>query len=171
MSITDTIGPTPERLAKIPKGRLERPELTQTVKRVAYRKLDMFEGLHKSGRISDACLRASQKLTLHYMGAQGVNVGKGNGGHIDMDREDSRTYHSQMVARIRQTVDSPRQWGALCEMIEETADLEAIGRGWMKCRQRGQAYIAGVSLVAMGLETIAEAYGMTDHFHPPNRRV
>lgn len=170
MSITDTIGPTPERLAKIPKARLQRPELTQTVKRVAYRKLDMFEGLHKSGRISDACLRAGEKLTLHYMGAQGVNVGTG-GGSVDLDREFPQIYHGQMLARIRSTVANARQWDALCQMVEETADLATIGRHWLGCRQRGQAYIAGVALIAMALEKIAQEFGMTNHFHPPNRRV
>lgn len=171
MSLQDTVAPTPERLAKIPKQRLLKPETTQTVKRIAYRKLDMFEGLHKSGRISDACMSAAKKLTVHYMGAQGVNVGSGDGGCPDLDREDSRTYHSQKLAQLRQIVDSARQWDALCEMVQETADLERIGRAWLKCRQRGQAYIAGLSLVAMGLETIAQAFGMTDHFHPPNKRV
>jgi len=171
MSLADTIGPTPEQLAKVHRSRWERPEISQTVKRVAFSRLDMFEGLHKVGRISDACLSASKKLTLHYMGAQGVNVGSGDGGSGDLDREFPRTYHAQKLAQIRSLVDNARQWDVLCQAVEETANLESIGREWLGCRQRGQAYIAGLSLLRMGLETIAEAFGMTNHFHPPNRKL
>jgi hypothetical protein len=168
MTLTDAIAPTPERLAKIDKDRLEKPEISPHVKRVAYRSRSPFEVLHADGRISDGCKLAADKLTKHYLGSLGVDVRSGDGTY-DECLEDPRTYHSQMVAQMRDVVGHAAQWNALLALVDETMTLDEIGRHWMGCRTPVQGRIAGLALIRLGLERIEAHYGLSSNFHPPDR--
>lgn len=175
MSITETIAPTRERMAKLSKAQVERPEESPTAKRKYHRTLSPFAVLYRVGKINEGCLKAADKLTKHYWGAQGVHVGDGDlNGHIGTDHDATeypRTYHAQKLAQLRQIVDSARQWDVLLDMVEERADLAAAGKSWLGGKDKAQCYTAGLALARMGLDSIAEAFGMSDYFHPPNRKV
>lgn len=160
----DTITPTPELLRK--GGHWERPSTDQKTNRVAYRKLSVFESLHQQGKISDGAKLASDKLTRHLIGATGANVGSGDGGTDTSDMvEVPSIWHGQKVAEMRRVVANADQWSALVDIALEVRDIEAVGRGWMGCKQRGQAYIAGLSLIRLGLERLAQHYGMDVSYH------
>lgn len=160
----DTITPTAELLAK--GGTWERPHTDQRTNRVAYRKLSTFEALHQAGKLSDGAKLASDKLTRHLIGATGANVSSGNGGTDISDLvEVPSIWHGQKVAEMKRVVANADQWAALVDTALEVRDVEAIGRGWMGCKQRGQAYIAGLSLIRLGLERLAQHYGMDTSYH------
>jgi hypothetical protein len=148
---SDTIAPTKESLRHA--YAYEVPERSQKTERVAYRKLTAFEALERAGRIDREHMHAARKLTMHYMGALGVRVGNGDGGH-DLDGEYPEIYHGQMVRLAwRQVTRAERL--ALEALVQETSTLEELGRQWLGCRQRGQAHIAGMALVRGGLERLA----------------
>lgn len=143
--------PTLERLRHAPG--YDRPERSQTVTRHAYRVHSPFEAMCNRGDLTRAQFDAARKLTKHYIGAMGVRVGDGDGGH-DIETEEAPFYHGQMVADAAKAL-LPCEYRGLVHLIEETADLETIGRDWLGCKQRGQAHIAGKSLVIIALERLA----------------
>lgn len=160
----DTLAPTPELLSK--GGHWERPTTDQRTNRVAYRKLSIFESLHQAGKLSDGAKRAADKLTRHLIGSTGVNVGSGDGGTDTSDMvEVPSIWHGQKVAEMKRVVANASQWSALVDTAMEVRDIEAIGRSWMGCKQRGQAYIAGLSLIRLGLERLSEHYGLDTSYH------
>lgn len=169
MSLQETICPTRERLSK--NDKILPPEFSQTVKRPAFRKLHKFEELHEAGRINEGCFVAGNKLVTHFYGAQGCDVrlenwstGAGDPGH-------AVAAHNADLAEARKTINHPPTWTALMAMVEESNTLEEIGRDWLGCKQRGQAYIAGLALVSMGLERLAVLWGFSQSYHarPPSR--
>lgn len=155
----DALAPTPEFLRKHAGAQIEAPQRDRQTNRVAYRRLTPFESLHKAGRLTDDEFLAGQKLTRHWLGSTGVDVRQGFGAAPDdPDTLDfPTTYHGQKLAEMRRAVGNPRQWGALMALAEEHLALEEIGRAWLKCQQRGQAFIAGLALVKLGLDRIASA--------------
>lgn len=170
MSLSETLSPTPERLRK--GDRIDAPEYTQAVKRPAYRKLHKFEELHQAGRINDGCFTAGNKLITHYYGAQGCDVrledwstGLGNVG-------DARAAHAADLAAARRYINNKVSWGALMAVVEESKTLEDIGRDVFQCKQRGQAFIAGLAILSMALEDLAVLWGFSQSYHdrnPPSR--
>lgn len=149
MSYLD-ISPTQERLRGVS---YDKPEISQTVKRPAYRVHSPFEAMYRRGMITTPQFRAGSKLSKHYHGAMGVHVGDGDG-HADPDTEFAQVYHGQQceIAAKQLLAD---QYKAVVHLIEESADLEQIGRDWLHCKQRGQAHIAGRALVITALEVLA----------------
>lgn len=135
------------------------PERSQTVNRVAYKAHSPFEAMERSGRISYANLQAANKLTKHYMGAMGVNVGTGEGS-ADPDTEFPEIYHGQMVALAWRQVTSDERH-ALTGLIEEATTVEEIGRRWMGVNDRGRAEMAGRALVRTGLDRLALHWGFS----------
>lgn len=147
----DAIAPTLERLRH--STGWDAPERNQNVTRVAYRAYSPFEGMHRRGDLTDAQWRAGQKLTRHYMGSMGVNVSNGDGAP-DPDGEYSTVYHGQQVSLASKQVTAG-EFRGLVHMIEESADLEKIGRDFLAIRNRPQAIMAGKVLVILGLERLA----------------
>lgn len=143
--------PTLERLRHAPG--YDAPERTQTVSRVAYRVHTPFEAMHNRGDITEAQFGAAKKLTRHYLGAMGVRVGDGYGAD-NLEGEESAVYHGQMVAQAGKAILS-HEYRGLTQLIEETADLESIGRAWLGCKNAPQARTAGKALVISGLERLA----------------
>jgi len=152
-----TIAPTLERLRH---GHgFDAPERSQTVHRVAYKAHSPFEALERSGRISHANLLAANKLSRHYHGAMGVNVGSGEGG-TDPDTEFPAIYHGQMVAIAWRQVTAQEKH-ALTALIEEAKTVEEIGRQWMSVKDRGRAEMAGRALVRSALDRLAAHWGFS----------
>lgn len=150
--------PTLERLRHAPG--YDAPERTQTVSRVAYRMHTPFEAMRNRGDLTDPQFNAARKLTKHYIGAMGVRVGNGDGGH-DLEAEEAPVYHGQMVADAAKAMLKV-EYRALVTLIDESGDLEAIGRSYLGCKQRGQAHIAGKVLVMNGLERLAIRWRMKE---------
>ena len=159
---TDTIGPPPEQLAR---GRWDKPENSRTTQRVAYRRVHPFESLQHQGKISEGCKLAADKLMLHWAGAQGLRTGSDRGMSADDSVEYPQVYHGQKLAEMRAVVGHEPTWQGLIQITEESATLEEIGRQWLGARQRGQAYIAGLAMIRMALDRLAEHYGMCTSFH------
>lgn len=144
--------PTIERLRQ--SEAWEAPEITQTVKRVAYRALGAFERMERAGRITEPQFRAGSKFERHYLGSLGVNVGTGDGFH-DLEQEEARTYHAKMVSVARSVLLEP-EFQAVVHHVEGTAELDGIGRMWRGPRvNRAQAYAFGTALTVMALERLA----------------
>lgn len=146
--------PTLERLRHAPG--YDAPERTQTVSRVAYRMHTPFEAMTNRGDLTRSQFEAARKLTKHYIGTMGVRVGNGDAAHEahDVESEEAQYYHGQMVADAAKVMLAA-EFRALVTLIDESGDLESIGRNWLGCKQRGQAHIAGKSLVITGLERLA----------------
>jgi hypothetical protein len=147
----DNMSPTIERLRHA--DSYDTPERSQTVNRVAYRVKTPFEALEARGAIGFEHLQAARKLERHYVGAQGVHVGNGDG-IADPDCEFPQIYHGQQVAAAWRQITADEKRG-LEALIEETATLEQIGRRWMGCKDKGRAIIAGQALITTGLERLA----------------
>lgn len=163
MSITDTLAPTPERLAKV-NTEHRRPTQDREKKQDAHYIVPVFVALRDRGQITEEAYFAAERLSRHIDGAwriAGVTSAYGErvGGKKDADL-DRRVMHGQCLKNARTAIDCPRTWDALISLIEDTSDLEAIGRGWLGCKQRGQAYIAGVALVRTGLDRLARYWQM-----------
>ena len=155
---TDTLSPTMERLAKVTTAH-RRPSQDQTTKQDAHYIVPVFVALKDRGHISDESYHAAERLARHVDGAwrlSGVTsaYGERTGGMKDPDL-DRRVMHGQCLKNARTAIDDARSWDALISLIEETSTLETIGRQWLGCKQRGQAYIAGVALVNVGLSRLA----------------
>jgi hypothetical protein len=133
------------------------PERSQTVNRVAYKAHSPFEAMERSGRIAYAHLQAANKLTKHYMGAMGVNVGAGEGSS-DPDTEYPEIYHGQMLAIAWRQITADEK-AALTDLVEERATVEDIGRRVSGARDRGRSEMAGRMIVRSGLERLAVHWG------------
>lgn len=156
----ETIEPTREWLDKH-RGRVDRPETDQKVRRVTFRKLAPFETLARNEDIDHEQWQAAQRLTRHWLGSMGVDVRDSEGGS-NPDYEFARTVHARELAEARNIVGTPQQWDALMTCIDETGTPEDIGRAWrlVSCRKQARAY--GVSLIVLGLEQLARHWGMRD---------
>ena len=102
-------------------------------------------------------------MTTHHLGSLGVDVSAGN--DTGEPLEYPRAYHGQKLAQARRAIANPRQWDALISLAEERDPIEDIGRRWLGCRQRGQAYIAGLALVSLGLHRLAILWGIAKDYH------
>lgn len=158
----DAIAPTRERLRHA--YGYDVPERSQTASRLAYSVRNPFETMERSGRISCENLLAANKLIYHYLGAQGVRVGNGDGSS-DPDTEFPEIYHGQMLAIAWKQV-TPDEKYALTELIEERATVEAIGRRWMGANDRGRAEMAGRALVRTALDRLARHWGFRQRSDP-----
>lgn len=143
--------PTLERLRHSPS--YDAPERSQTVNRPAYRVHTPFEAMHNRGDITEPQFNAARKLTRHYLGAMGVRVGDGIG-MDNLEGEESAVYHGQMVAQAGKAILC-HEYRGLIALVEETADIEAVGRSWLGCKNAPQARTAGKALVISGLERLA----------------
>lgn len=155
--------PTPEVILAYG-NRLHAPVTDQRSRRDAYRVTSRMEALRDVGKISEPEYRAALKMERHYLGALGVDVRAGDdpGGHEDLEAEEAVVYHGQMLAEMRKLLSS-EQYRALCEIIQDQATLEEIGRrafADLAISNRPQAYIAGLVLIKIGLRVIVDRYGM-----------
>lgn len=165
----ETIAPTPERMAK--RDRIELPITDLQTRRAYHRSIHKFEDLYQNGKINEGCFQAGNKLMRHYFGALGINVATGEGPSGEDCLDYPQSYHAQMLAKAKAHVGNCNVWAGLTSSIEESRTLEEIGRDWMGSKQRGQAYIAGLALVSIGLEKLSVLWGFSQSFHsrPPSR--
>ena len=169
MTLTETITPTRERLAK---GKIEHPMFDQSTRRPYHRAVHKFEDLYQNGKINEGCFEAGSKLMRHHYGALGINVSSGDGANGQDCMEYPQSYHAQMLAKAQKHVDHADCWAALSAMIEETRTLPEIGEAWLGCRDKARAYIAGLALVSMGLQRLSTLWGFSQSYHdrnPPSR--
>ena len=151
----ETLSPTREWMSK---HAYEPPQVDQNTNRRAWRKVSVFEELHKRGEIEYCQLRAAEKLEKHWHGAQGANVrmSEDDSGTAH-DVEYARTYHCQVLAKAR-AILRPREWLALQDLIMG-ASMTDVGRKWRAVASakiaRGQALV----LVSEGLEQLSELWG------------
>lgn len=153
----DALSPTVEWLRK---HEYEPPQIDQQTNRRAWRKLSPFDQIYKRGEIEYCQFRAAEKLEAHWRGSMGHDVRQSDdqAGSSGERLEYPRSYHAQMLAKAKETV-LPREWLALMSLLEETDDLQSIGRKW---RAVGTAKIAraqGLALVSTGLERLALHWG------------
>jgi hypothetical protein len=169
MTLLDNLAPTPERLAKVT-TEYRRPTQDRDNKREAHWIVPVFVALRDRGQLSDEAFQAAERLSRHVDGAwrvsgvtcaYGERIGRGD--DVGLDR---RVMHGDCLKHARQAIDCARTWDAIMSLIEETNDLETIGRNWLGCKQKGQAYIAGVALVKMGLERLARYWQMYRQAEP-----
>ena len=161
MSLIDTLAPTPERLAR---GEILAPEVNQQTQRRAYKALTPIEGLHRAGKISDACKDAGNKLTKHFLGSMGVDVSSGDGCIEPL--EFPRSYHAAKLAEAQREINNRMVWWALMELVEERSTIEDVGRRIYGYNKRESAYGAGLATVSQGLHRLANMWGMTaDEYH------
>ncbi len=147
----EALAPT---LEQIKRAVYEPPQVDQQTNRRAWRKLSPFDQIYKRGEIEYCQHRAAEKLEAHWRGAQGFDVRQSDDAGSGERLEYPRTYHAQMMAKAKEAV-LPREWLALMCLLEETDDLESIGRKWRACAYRKIARAQGLSLVSTGLERLA----------------
>lgn len=169
MSLMETISPTVERLRK---SRILAPEYSQSVKRPAHRCVHKLEELHEAGRINDACFQSGNKLLHHYYGSLGHDVRLEDWSSGQESREFSTLHHAEVLKEARLHVNSKRRWKALLAIVEESKSLEDIGKEWMPyLKGEVRCRMAGLSLIATGLEDLSELWGFSQSYHsrPPSR--
>lgn len=152
--MSDTIGPTPEQLAK---GIYEPPAQDRAVNRPAFRRVSAFETLHNRGEIEYCHLRAAERLVQHVEGSMGYDVRildpweTSGSGRAD---EFPRTRHAkELDAAIAQLL--PREWSALRSIIHGVKTIEQIGRETTGARRREICRAHGVRIITGGLERLA----------------
>jgi hypothetical protein len=179
MSLTETLSPTPERLRK--GDHIEAPEYSPTTRREAYRAKHTFEALYDKGRINEGCKEAGMKLVRHHEGQFGADVrvsesdwrgDRSNDDHY----EHASIRHGGYVAEARnhliRRANGKRMWDGLLGVAAGSKNLDDIGTDWLGCKNRGQAYIAGLALISQALEELSVLWGFSQAYHhsnPPSR--
>jgi hypothetical protein len=161
----DALAPTPQRLAR---SKWLAPETSREVNRVAWRALDIFDRLLKSGELELDQWKGSRKFERHYYGALGIDVREGEGSAGDAV-EFPRSYHAQKLAEMRHAL-TPRQYAGLVAVLEGELDMEGVGRQICRRSNAPQARTAGMILLQEALTSVAILHGFIARAHPPTRR-
>lgn len=152
----EVLSPTREQLKN---GFYEPPKVDQNTTRRAWRKVTVFENLFNRGEIEYYQLRASEKLEMHHMGAQGADVRfTDEASGFNEDCEYPRTWHAQKLSQAQSQL-RPREWLALIDIIMG-ASLEDVGRKWRAVGRREIARAQALVLVAEGLDVLGEFWGL-----------
>lgn len=155
MSLTETLEPTRERIAK---GNFERPSHDLKTARVAYKALSIFDTLYEAGKLTSDERDAYQRLERHYRGSLGVRVDNGYAGEgYSDDYQPAQTVHASELAYLATVVACQLTWRALIDTVEERATPAEIGQRVMRMGNRPQAYIAGLTVIKLGLRKIAHS--------------
>lgn len=159
----DAIAPTKERL-KHARAHVA-PEIGQTTNRPYHRIVDEFDRLYNAGSLEWEQKEAADRLKRHWIGAQGVNVGNGDG-VPDSVCEYPRTLHAQKIAEAERVV-TPAMWDGLEMLLTEAGGIEHVGGAVCRRKNPVQARAAGLVLIQSALDLIARLWGISSR--PPSR--
>jgi hypothetical protein len=182
MSLSETISPTQERLSK--GDSFERPEISRTATRPAYRVRHPFEQMFRDGSINEGCLAAGLKLQRHAQGMHGANVSVSDTTRVAIDDPDGHgpefasLRHGERIREARSwilernTDSCIARWLAVLAVAEQVKTLEQIGREFRKYECRKMARAVGTEVISQALEDLAVLWKFSQAYHaknPPSR--
>lgn len=154
----DGLGPTPQRLLK--GDAFDRPAKDQKTDRPAYRALSAVAVLLQRKEIEREHYEAAQKFQKHMQGSLGFDVRSSLDKSADEEPlEFPRTYHAQMIAKVRQEL-TPREFHIVEMLCKDEATPVTIGFGLSVHATHQQAKPYGVSAINAALDRLAYVYGL-----------
>jgi hypothetical protein len=162
MTDTQTIAPTPERIAHA-MGLMDAPEVTQSREIRAYKQASLVARLHKAGKLSDECLKAFERFDDDWHVGNAVPSGVGGygeriagaspdgGEHAEVRKllakrradEAEASIGSPSARRALRMIVGPRRDDPTCTLRPYT--VEDIGRMACGMHNRVQAIAAGTT--------------------------
>jgi hypothetical protein len=151
----DGLGPTPQRLLK--GDAFDKPAKDQKTDRPAYRALSAVAVLLQRHEIEREHYQAAEKFQRHMLGALGVDV-RNSDGSPDAECEYARSYHAQMIAKVRKEL-TPREFQIVEMLCNDEATPVTIGFGLSGYVTRQQATSYGIAAINAALDRLAYFYG------------
>jgi hypothetical protein len=147
--------PTRERLAK---STFDAPKRDRETDRKAYRVLSILQHILQRGEIDPEHYQAGAKFSKHYHGSLGIDVRNGDGGG-NPDVEDARTYHAQMIAKVRSQL-TPSEYQIIVKLISEESTPLTVGFGLSSYTRKDSARPYGAAVIKCALDHLAYIWGM-----------
>jgi hypothetical protein len=152
----DSMAPTIEQLRR---DTYEAPQRDQKRNQVAYKKLSPFETLAQRGEIDGPQLLAAQKFEMHYWGALGYDVRRGEGSTHE-PLEYPQFYHSEMIAAARKVLMLPHLYYVIESQVAENMSLVELGQYLRPAIKRREiARNVAVTMINNGLDILAIHWG------------
>lgn len=163
--MTEALAPTPERLRK--GDAFQAPAKDQKHDRPAYRALSAAAVLLNRKEIEKEHYEAAAKFSRHMLGSYGVDVRNGDGSP-DSECEYPRTYHNQVLAKVREEL-TPREYLIIERLCQEEATPVSIGFGLSGHATPQQAKPYGVSAINSALDRLSYFWGFKQRQKVPIR--
>ena len=165
----DASAPTKEWLGKFYH---QTPGTDQKTDSRAYRRLSLAEETLKRGDITREQFDASERLHRIFHGANGADVRSDFGGTpYDPDYPAQEAMASDL-AHARAVIRLKPMWDALEMFAIEEQPLTAIGRMIRRgVKDHKIARAAGLTVVSIGLDLLADTWGISQHQRSRDRRA
>jgi hypothetical protein len=164
MKMTEALAPTPQRLRK--GDHFQAPAKDQKTDRPAYRALSAAAVLLSRKEIEPEHYEAANKFYKHLIGSMGhdarIDIGTGQ-----EPLEYPRTYHSQMLAKVKDEL-TPREYMIVERLVRDETTPVSVGFGLSGHATPQQAKPYGVSAINSALDRLAFHFGFKQR-HPPSR--
>ncbi|OQW71704.1 MAG: hypothetical protein BVN33_14830 [Proteobacteria bacterium ST_bin13] len=155
--MTEALSPTVERLRK--GDAFQGPAKDQKTDRVAWRALSALTVLLHRQEIEREHFEAAQKFQKHMLGSLGFDVRLSTDSRSgDEPLEFPRSYHAQMVAKVRDHL-TPREFTIIERITADESTPVSIGFGLSGHGTHQQAKPYGVSAINSALDRLAYFFG------------
>jgi hypothetical protein len=153
--MTEALAPTPERLRK--GDTFQAPAKDQKHDRPAYRALSAAAVLLQREEIEPEHYNAAQKFYKHMVGALGHDA-RGDIGSGLEPLEFPRTYHAQMLAKVRDEL-TPREFQIVERLCHDESTVVSIGFGLSGYGKRETQRSYGLSAINSALDRLSYFWG------------
>lgn len=166
---TDTITPTPEWMAK---HRHQAAHEDQRTKTTCYRRVSLAQETLDRGDITREQFDAAERFHRIWHGSQGADVRTDFGGTPYDPDYPAQEAMSSDLAYARGKIRLKPMWDALEAFCVFETSLHDIGRQYASGKaSRALARASGLTLVSIGLDLLADAWGISQQQRSRDRKA